>query len=117
MTVRKPASKKILVSTIAIILGLALLVPLTGQAQERKQIEVKAVDGVAFDAASSAGAKAIGGYTEDTIMIMALGVAAVGVAYAAAPEMMIVGAAMGAGAAVGAVAYTKKNQASEVKSK
>ena len=117
MTVRKPAARKILVSTIAIFLGLTLLVPLTGQAQERKQIEVKAVDGVAFDAASNAGSKVIGGYTEDTIMIMALGVAAVGVAYAAAPEMMIVGAAMGAGAAFGAIAYTKKKEASESKGK
>jgi hypothetical protein len=117
MTVRRPAARKILVSTVAIFLALALLVPLTGQAEERKEIEVKAVDGVAFDAASSAGSKATGGFTEDTIMAMTLGVAAVGVAYAAAPQMMIIGAAMGAGAAAGAIIYTKTKEASQSKSK
>ena len=117
MSVRKPAARKILVSTVVIFLGFALLVPLTGQAQERKEIEVKAVDGVAFDAASSAGSKATGGFTEDTVMAMALGVAAVGTFYAAAPQVMIIGAAMGAGAAAGAIAYTKKKEISESKGK
>lgn len=117
MALRKSVARKILVSTVVIFLGFALLIPVTVTAEERKVIEPKAVDGVAFDAAAGAGSKATGGFTEDTVMTMALGVAAIGVAYAAVPEMMIIGAAMGAGAAAGAIAFSNKKKAEEVKPK
>jgi len=117
MTLRKAAARKVLVSTVAIVLTLALFVPMTGKAEEQGQIEVKAVDGAAFDAASNAGSKVYGGYTEDTIMTMALGVAAIGTFYAAAPQVMIIGAAMGVGAVVGAKAISNKMEAAETKPK
>jgi len=117
MTLRKATARKVLVSTVAMLLAFILFVPVTGKAEEQRQIEVKAVDGAAFDAASNVGSKVNGGFTEDTIMTMALGVAAIGTFYAAAPQVMIIGAAMGAGAAAGAIAFTNKMEATEAKPK
>ena len=115
MVIRRFVARKVLVSGVAIFLAFALFVPMTGQAEEQNQIEVKAVDGAAFDAASNVGSKVNGGFTEDTIMTMALGVAAIGTFYAAAPQVMIIGAAMGAGAAAGAITYSKIKETSETR--
>ncbi len=117
MTVRKPVARKILVSIFALFLGFALLAPVTAFSEERKAIEPKPVDGVVFDAASNAGHKVIESFSPDNAATVALGVAAIGAAYAAAPEVMIIGAAMGAAATAGILIYEKKNHAPETKAK
>ena len=117
MNFTKVAAKRMIMSAVALFLVLALLAPLSSQAQDRKEIEVKAVDGAAFEAGAAAGPKAAEGISENIVMTMALGVAAVGTFYAAAPEVMIVGAGMGAAAAAGAIFYTKQKEAAESKNK
>jgi hypothetical protein len=117
MNLGRVTAKKVVIAAVAAIFAFALLAPLSGQAQERKEIEVKAVDGAAFEAGAAAGPKAAEGISENIVMTMALGVAAVGTFYAAAPQVMLIGVGMGAAAAAGAIIYTKKKEADESRNK
>lgn len=114
MNFRKFTAGRKAIWAVAIFLTVALLAPVSSHAQAQKAIEVKAVDGAAFEASAGAGPRAAEGLTEN-IAVMALGVAAIGTAYAAAPQLMIIGVGMGVNAGAGAIAYTKTKEALESK--